>query len=122
MDYLKILHENPDLADEFDSLFDFFLLDELFPRNDAEGRCTFSLPGMAFARDGSGGEYHLLEDGSIGYYSSEGEAGRLAESITPVMGFVSDAAGNIPTAELIPALCFAVIFIFARFRSQTATN
>lgn len=42
--------------------------------------------------------------------------------VTPVMGFVSDAAGNIPTAELLPALCFAVIFIFARFRSQTATN
>ena len=61
MDYLKILHENPDLADEFDSLFDFFLLDELSPRDDAEGRCTFSLPGMAFARDGSGGEYHLLD-------------------------------------------------------------
>ena len=81
MDYLKILHENPDLAEEFDSLFDFFLLDELSPRDDAEGRCTFSLPGMAFARDGSGGEYHLLEDGSIGYYSSEGEAGRLAESM-----------------------------------------
>ena len=81
MDYLKILRENPDLADEFDSLFDFFLLDELSPRDDAEGRCTFSLPGMAFARDGSGGEYHLLEDGSIGYYSSEGEAGRLAESM-----------------------------------------
>ena len=74
MDYLKILRENPDLADEFDSLFDFFLLDELSPRDDAEGRCSFSLPGMAFARDGSGGEYHLLEDGSIGYYSSEGEA------------------------------------------------
>ena len=72
MDYLKILHENPDLADEFDSLFDFFLLDELSPRDEADGRCTFSLPGMVFARDGSGGEYHLLEDGSIGYYSSEG--------------------------------------------------
>ncbi|EDW8111694.1 L-fucose:H+ symporter permease [Salmonella enterica] len=42
--------------------------------------------------------------------------------VTPVMGFVSDAAGNIPTAELVPALCFAVIFIFARFRSQTAIN
>ena len=50
MDYLKILHENPDLADEFDSLFDFFLLDELSPRDEADGRCTFSLPGMAFAR------------------------------------------------------------------------
>ena len=24
MDYLKILHENPDLADELDSMFDFF--------------------------------------------------------------------------------------------------
>lgn len=44
MDYLKILHENPDLADELDSLFDFFLLDELSPRDDAEGRCTFSCP------------------------------------------------------------------------------
>ena len=42
--------------------------------------------------------------------------------VTPVMGFVSDTAGNIPTAELVPALCFAVIFIFARFRSQTAAN
>ena len=51
MDYLKILHENPDLAEEFDSLFDFFLLYELSPRDDAEGRCTFSMPGMAFARD-----------------------------------------------------------------------
>lgn len=31
--------------------------------------------------------------------------------VTPVMGFVSDAAGKIPTAELVPALCFTVIFI-----------
>ena len=56
MDYLKILHENPDLADEFDSLFDFFLLDELSPRDDSEGRCTFPcpvwlLPGMAPAEN-----------------------------------------------------------------------
>ena len=42
MDYLKILHENPDLADEFDSLFDFFLLDELSPRDEADGRATVS--------------------------------------------------------------------------------
>ena len=78
MDYLKLLRENPDLAKEFDILFDFFLLDELSPRDEAEGRCTFTLPGMAFARDGSGGEYHLLEDGSIGYYSSEAAPRRLA--------------------------------------------
>ena len=76
MDYLKALRDDPDLAEKFDSLFDFFLLDELSPRDDAEGRYTFSLPGMAFARDGSGGEYHLLEDGSIGYISRARESMR----------------------------------------------
>ena len=88
MDYLKILHENPDLAEEFDSLFDFFLLAELSPRDEADGRATFTLPGMAFARDGSVGEYHLLEDGSVGYYSSEGEAGRLAESMDDLFSLI----------------------------------
>lgn len=45
MDYLKALHENPNLAKEFDSLFDFLLLDKLSPRDEAEGRVTFTLPG-----------------------------------------------------------------------------
>ena len=65
MDYLKALRDDPDLAEEFDSLFDFFLLDELSPRDEADGRATFTLPGMAFARDGSGGEYHLLAPSAI---------------------------------------------------------
>ena len=52
MDYLKALRDDPDLAEKFDSLFDFFLLDELSPRDEADGRATFTLPGMAFARDG----------------------------------------------------------------------
>lgn len=81
MDHLKILQSDQALAERFDSLFDFFLLDELSPRDEIDGRAVFTLSGMAFARDGSGGEYHLLEDGSIGYYSSEGEAGRLAENM-----------------------------------------
>ena len=81
MDYLDILRNDAKLAEDFDTLFDFRLLDALEERDTAEGRCTFSLPGMAFAVDGAGGEYHLLEDGSIGYWSSEGTAGRLAESM-----------------------------------------
>ena len=81
MDYLKILQEDSSLAADFDALFDFFLLDEPTERDEVEGRCTFSLVGMAFARDGAGGEYHQLEDGSIGYMSSEGQCGRIAESI-----------------------------------------
>jgi FHS family L-fucose permease-like MFS transporter len=37
--------------------------------------------------------------------------------VTPLMGFVSDAANNLPTAEIIPAICFAIVFIFAKFKS-----
>ena len=81
MDYLKILHEDSSLAADFDTLFDFFLLDEPTERDEIEGKCTFSMDGKAFARDGAGGEYHQLEDGSIGYVSSEGQFGRIAESI-----------------------------------------
>ena len=66
MDYLKILQEDSSLAADFDALFDFFLLDEPTERDEVEERCTFSLDGKAFARDGAGGEYHQLEDGSIG--------------------------------------------------------
>ena len=56
MDYLKILHENPDLAEEFDSLFDFFLLDELSPRDEADAEqpshCpAWLLPEMAPAEN-----------------------------------------------------------------------
>ena len=42
MDYLKALRDDPDLAEEFDSLFDFFLLDDLSPRDEADGRATFT--------------------------------------------------------------------------------
>ena len=81
MDYLKLLHEDSNLAADFDALFDFFLLDEPTERDEIEGKCTFSMDGKAFARDGAGGEYHQLEDGSIGYVSSEGQCGRIAESV-----------------------------------------
>lgn len=88
MDYLKLLQSDQALAERFDSLFDFFVLDDLSPRDEVDGRVTFTLPGMTFARDGSGGEYHLLEDGSIGYYSSEGEAGRLAENMDDLFSLI----------------------------------
>ncbi|CAQ82795.1 MULTISPECIES: L-fucose:H+ symporter permease [Photorhabdus] len=42
--------------------------------------------------------------------------------VTPIMGFVSDTVGHIPTAELVPALCFAVILIFAKFHANTAPS
>ena len=51
MDYLEILRNDAKLAEEFDMLFNFYLLDGLEERDTAEGRCTFSLPGKAFGRD-----------------------------------------------------------------------
>ncbi len=45
MDYLETLRNDAKLAEEFDMLFDFCLLDGLEERDTAEGRCTFSLPG-----------------------------------------------------------------------------
>ena len=41
----------------------------------------FPCPAWRLQEMAPAGEYHLLEDGSIGYYSSEGEVGRLAESM-----------------------------------------
>ena len=66
MDYLEILRNDAKLAEEFDMLFDFHLLDGLKERDTAEGRCTFSLPGKAFGRD------------EIASYT---ECGRIAESV-----------------------------------------
>ena len=56
MGYLDILRNDAKLAEDFDTLFDFRLLDALEERDTAEGRCTFSVQGMAFAVDGAGGE------------------------------------------------------------------
>ena len=46
MVYLKKLRENPDLAKEFDVLFDFSLLDELTERDEAEGTCRLLKPAQ----------------------------------------------------------------------------
>lgn len=37
---------------------------------------------------------------------------------TPIMGYVSDLANSIALAELVPAVCFSVVFIFARYRAK----
>mgnify|MGYP000846459669 CR=1 FL=1 len=39
----------------------------------------------AFAQDDSGGEYVFLNDGNIGFISSEGEIGRIAESLKDLL-------------------------------------
>ena len=55
---------------------------------------VYSIPCKAFARDGSGGEFVLLNDGSIGFIGSEGEVGRIAENLEELLTILIHA-GNI---------------------------
>ena len=48
---------------------------------------VYSSSFETFAVDGSGGEYVRLKDGSIGYISSEGSVGRVAESMEDLLQF-----------------------------------
>ena len=52
---------------------------------------VYSYSFETFAVDGSGGEYVKLEDGSIGYISSEGSVGRVAESMEDLLQFLIHA-------------------------------
>lgn len=54
----------------------------------------YSIPCEAFAQAGSGGEFVFLNDGSIGLISSEGEVGRIAETLEELLTFLIHA-GNI---------------------------
>ena len=52
------------------------------------------MSAKAFAVDGSGGEFFILEDGSIGLISSEGSVGRVADNVKELIVFLLHA-GNI---------------------------
>ena len=51
----------------------------------------YSLACQALAQDGSGGEYVILEDQSIGFIGSEGQVGRVAESLDDLLTFLLHA-------------------------------
>lgn len=59
--------------------FDMELLEDFDDPENEDGHLTYSILGKTFARDGSGGEFILLKDGTVGYWGSEGQCGRMAE-------------------------------------------
>ena len=65
------------LAEEFD----LDLLDALEQPDNLNGRLTWSMPGQTFALGGDGSQYLLLDDGTIGFWSTDGNVGRLAENM-----------------------------------------
>lgn len=88
MDLLAMLRENPDLSDLLCDVCDVAILPEVQTPQDEGGHLTYNLSGKTFAKAGSGSEYILLEDGSVGYWGSEGEGGRIADSLEEFFEFV----------------------------------
>ena len=91
MDRLQIIRNNQHLKrlllDECDIYFYDQIREVQFSNNNEE----YSLACQALAQDGSGGEYVILEDESIGFIGSEGQVGRVAESLDDLLTFLIHA-------------------------------
>lgn len=91
MERLQIIRNNQHLRrlllDECDIYFYDHIREVQFSNNNEE----YSLACQAFAQDGSGGEFVILEDESIGFIGSEGQVGRVAESLDDLLTFLIHA-------------------------------
>ncbi len=88
MDYIKMLREDSDLSDLLCDVCDIEVLPEFKTPEDESGHLTYNISGKTFAKEGSGSEYILLEDGSIGFWGSEGECGRIADNLKEFFEFM----------------------------------
>lgn len=88
MEIIKKLRNDAGLTALLSSVSDVEILPEFRAPEDECGRLTYSMAGRTFAESGAGSEYILLEDGTVGYWGSEGECGRLAESLEEFFAFV----------------------------------
>lgn len=88
MDFIKTLREDSDLSDLLCDVCDVEILPEFKEPEDENGHLAYSIPGKTFARAGSGSEYILLEDGSIGFWGSEGRGGRIANDMKEFFEFM----------------------------------
>ena len=88
MDFIKMLRENSDLSDILRDVCDVEILREFKTPEDEFGHLTYNISGKTFAKSGDGSEYILLEDGSIGFWGSEGACGRIAENLQDFFEFM----------------------------------
>ena len=88
MDFIKMLREDNNLSDLLCDVCDIEIFPEFKMPEDEFGHLTYNISGKTFARAGSGSEYILLEDGSIGFWGSEGACGRIADSLQDFFEFV----------------------------------
>lgn len=88
MDFIKMLQTNNDLSDLLCYVCDIEIFPEFKTPEDEFGHLTYNISGKTFARAGSGSEYILLEDGSIGFWGSEGTCGRIADNLKEFFEFM----------------------------------
>lgn len=88
MDFIEKLRKDYNLLALLSTACDVEILPEFKPPENEFGHLTYNIPGTTFAQTGSGSEYILLEDGSIGFWGSEGECGRIADSLQEFFEFM----------------------------------
>ena len=91
MNQLQVIRENKQLRILLMQECDIFFYDQLKEVEFSRNNEVYSLSPIAFAKDGSGGEYVILEDQSIGFIGSEGQVGRVAESLDELLTFLLHA-------------------------------
>ncbi len=88
MDFIKMLREDKDLSELLCDVCDLEIFSEFKTPQDEFGHLAYNILGKTFAQTGSGIEYILLEDGSIGFWGSEGECGRIADNLNDFFEFM----------------------------------
>lgn len=91
MNQLQVIREDNQLRNLLMKECDILFYDQLKEVEFSQNNGVYSLSPIAFAKDGSGGEFVFLEDESIGFIGSEGQVGRVAESLDELLTFLLHA-------------------------------
>ena len=91
MNQLQVIREDKQLRILLMQECDILFYDQLKEVEFSQNNEVYSLSPIAFAKDGSGGEYVILDDQSIGFIGSEGQVGRVAESLDELLTFLLHA-------------------------------
>ena len=85
MEKLEAIRDDNHLRNLLLAECDIYFYDQIREVQFSNNNKEYSLACHAFAQDGSGGEYVILEDDSIGFIGSEGQVGRVAESLDDLL-------------------------------------
>lgn len=81
MQTLDYIRNNQKLRTILERNFDLNILDFLEQPENLNGRLSWSMQGQTFALRGDGSQYILLVDGTVGFWSVDGNVGRIADNI-----------------------------------------